>query len=206
MNGVFPFLAIAPLVSGVCDMLEPIDQATRLLLFESTVAKACPTFDKLDQDIRGRLGLQTNVMRAARTLGFFFVASTPLLAVANEIVYFAAMPTIANMDAALAAELPMYQELATIASARLLLDINGVVIEPNPVDLWNFWLANSLRLPSWYLVACQIALIMTSSGCVERVFSLYDSLFDESQESALEDRREASVMLSFNRNQRKKEQ
>ena len=196
MNGVFPFLAIAPLVSGVCDMLEPIDQAARLLLFESTVAKACPTFDKLDQDIRGRLGLQTNVMRAARTLGFFFVASTPLLAV----------PTITNMDAALAAELPMYQELATIASARLLLDINGVVIEPNPVDLWNFWLANSLRLPSWYLVACQIALIMTSSGCVERVFSLYDSLFDESQESALEDRREASVMLSFNRNQRKKEQ
>ena len=145
-------------------------------------------------------------MRAARTLGFFFIASTHVAAVANELIYFEVIPTLAHMNAALLAELPLYHELATIAFANLPNDLTGNVIKPTPDELWHFWIANSLRLPSWYLAAGQIALLMTSSACVERVFSLYDSLFDESQESALEDRREASVMLRFNRNQRKKPQ
>ena len=51
----------------------------------------------------------------------------------------------------------------------------------------------------------EVALIMTSSAFVERVFSIYDSLFGKEQQSTLEDRREASVLMRVNGNERKKE-
>jgi hypothetical protein len=126
-----------------------------------------------------------------------FVGNTPILAVQNELVYFESIPTLAHIEGSLAAELPLYKELSTAAINALLVDVNGVAIEPTPDELWMFWPANCLRLPSWYIAARRGALFMMSSACVERIFSLYDSMFSDSQESALEDRREGSVIIYF---------
>ena len=71
--------------------------------------------------------------------------------------------------------------------------------------LWKFWQASMIQLPNWYKAAKEVALIMPSSAFVERCFSIYESLFDEDQQAALHDRREASVMLRVNNDQREKE-
>jgi hypothetical protein len=70
--------------------------------------------------------------------------------------------------------------------------------------LWQFWQLNMLDLPHWFEFACICALVMTSSGCVERLFSLYVAMFGELMERCLEDRRECTIMLNFNNRQRNK--
>ena len=75
-----------------------------------------------------------------------------------------------------------------------------------PIDdrqtLWNFWMSKQLNadIASWYQGAQYIALIQPSSGSSERVFSLVESLFDHTQTSALEDMKEAGVMIRANNN------
>ena len=102
----------------------------REALLVTTVAKAERSYDKLDQDIRGRLSLQTSVVRVCRTLNFMLVGKTPSLAVINELVYlvyFESIPTLLHMQAVLAAELPLcFKELATAAINALLVDVDGV--------------------------------------------------------------------------------
>ena len=51
------------------------------------------------------------------------------------------------------------------------------------------------ELPDIYIGACEAALITPSSAMSERIFAMYDTLFDDRARSALEDRRETSVML-----------
>ena len=72
-------------------------------------------------------------------------------------------------------------------------------------DLWMFWVANMLNLDKWYLCAEYVALIQPSSGCSERVFAMLISMFGDTQQSALEDRREATVMIRCNDNFRESE-
>ena len=48
------------------------------------------------------------------------------------------------------------------------------------------------------LAACLVALYQPSSAASERLFSFLERLFDDQQESALEDLREVTVMLQFN--------
>ena len=48
-------------------------------------------------------------------------------------------------------------------------------------DGWVFWRTHYLRLPKWYKVAAEAALVMCSSASVERVFSLLNCLFDDQQ-------------------------
>jgi hypothetical protein len=53
-----------------------------------------------------------------------------------------------------------------------------------------------------FAAATDIALIMTSSACIERIFSLYVGMFSDEMHNTLEDRREASVTCKFNYQQR----
>ena len=71
--------------------------------------------------------------------------------------------------------------------------------------LWKFWQASMIQLPNLCEAAKEVALIMASSAFIERCFSIYESLFDEDQQAALHDRREAAVMLRVINNQREKE-
>ena len=50
-----------------------------------------------------------------------------------------------------------------------------------------------------------VALIQPSSGCSERIFALLISMVGDTQQSALEDRREAMVMIRANNNFRESE-
>ena len=66
-------------------------------------------------------------------------------------------------------------------------------------DLSAFWHDNRLKLPFWYNVAKDIALIQPSSAFMERVFSILRAYLDERQETCYSDRIRASALLKYNR-------
>ena len=66
-------------------------------------------------------------------------------------------------------------------------------------DLWQFWHDNRLKLPRWYDLAKDIALIQPSSAFMERGFSILRACMDDSQKSSFSDRVAASALLKYNR-------
>lgn len=66
----------------------------------------------------------------------------------------------------------------------------------------KFWRANREPLPYWSRLAFTCALMQPSSACVERTFSMVDSVFGDDRTQALEDYRLASIMLRYNTLQR----
>ena len=56
--------------------------------------------------------------------------------------------------------------------------------------------SNSEQLPNWSSVARKIV-IQPSSGSVEHVFSLLNSMFDEQQDNSLQDYVQSSIMLQL---------
>ena len=66
-------------------------------------------------------------------------------------------------------------------------------------DLWEFWSDNRSKLPHWYGVAKNIALIQPSSAFMERVFSILRACMDERQTSSFSDRIAAAALLMYNR-------
>ena len=65
-------------------------------------------------------------------------------------------------------------------------------------DLWEFWRNSRTRLPHWYNVAKDIALLQPSSAFMEWVFSILRACIDERQESSCSDRIAASALLKYN--------
>ena len=49
-----------------------------------------------------------------------------------------------------------------------------------------------------YQSAVQVALVMTSSASVERVFSLLNTRFTDQQQKAIKDYKEGSVRITYN--------
>ncbi len=66
------------------------------------------------------------------------------------------------------------------------------------VDPIVWWRDHAYRLPHWSEACKLITLIQPSSAAAERVFSLLANSFNNTQESALEDYIETSVMLQYN--------
>ncbi len=62
-----------------------------------------------------------------------------------------------------------------------------------------------LNLADWFMGAEYVALIQTSYGFSERVFALLISMVGDTQQPALEDRREAMVMIRAKSNFRESE-
>lgn len=83
-------------------------------------------------------------------------------------------------------EAPVYVERATGA-------------EPGDEDqILRWWATHKAALPAWYQVFTQCVLLHPNSAAAERVFSLYRWMFSEQQEGALEDYKEASLMMRYN--------
>ena len=61
-----------------------------------------------------------------------------------------------------------------------------------------------MRLPHWFNAAAEVALIPINSCSCERVFSIYSDTFKSTQENALSDYREASVIIRYNKSKRNK--
>ena len=66
-------------------------------------------------------------------------------------------------------------------------------------DLWAFWHDNRLKMPAWYSVAKDVALIQPPSAFMERVFSILRACMNERQEQCYSDRIAASALLNYNR-------
>ena len=80
-------------------------------------------------------------------------------------------------------------------------DIEAAVPEIERKSLYGFWLANALRLPTFFKCNTEsVALLLpTSSGNVERVFAIYGGVIDDDQRRAKEDYREAATVLRYNK-------
>ena len=65
-------------------------------------------------------------------------------------------------------------------------------------DDWNFWRSYYNIIPTWYRVAAEVALVMSSSASVERVFSLLNSRFTDQQQRCLKDYKEGSIRITYN--------
>ena len=72
------------------------------------------------------------------------------------------------------------------------------------LDAMLFWRQHRLSLPHWSRLAFIVALFQPSSAAAERVFSMMEARFDDTQSNALEDYRAASVMLRYNELQRER--
>ena len=162
-------------------------------VFDSLLEKILPAFVKLqtDIDVNGRLYSRWIVLRGCLLLSFLFVASKEEILLSEECIFLLRLPVVP--EAVLAGLRAEFGEYRTIALAH----------DPDS-DLWSFWRHYKLRLPVWYKLACNIALIMTSSASVERLFSLYGGRFGDQKQSALEDYKESSIMLHYNELQRAK--
>lgn len=197
-------IPVSPLVSEVCvNLTDNVEQQNRLLY--ETVEKGRRILSKLEQDTRERLYSQIGIWRACRIFNYHYVATQTIPALIIELNILQVLPRVKEMNDNLLTHLKDYHSVAREAYQNLEVDEEeGIRHQPSPEDLWIFWTTRSNVLTSWYLAAADVALYMTSSACSERIFSLYQGMFSEEQESIIEDRREASVMLRFNENQRNK--
>ena len=103
-----------------------------------------------------------------------------------ELRKFSFLNNVATVDG-LVNELPRY-----LAAA------DGTVIEEEEEKV-QWWARHARTLPNWSAVVRKLLLVQPNSASAERVFSLMNL-----QENALEETVEASVMLRYNNNQRKK--
>ena len=114
-------------------------------------------------------------------------------------------------NAASVEELRKFKFLNTDATIRGLVNelprylavADGTVIEEENEKV-RWWVRHAHALPNWSGVVKQLLLVQPSSASAERVFSLMKHFFTRRQENALEETVEASVMLCYNGNQRKK--
>ena len=97
------------------------------------------------------------------------------------------LPQLTHLMDKLLSELDMYVSCATTSAKTPLL---------------QFWEQHKRTLPTWYVGFQVIALLQPSSAAAERVFSQLRSTFGDQQGSTLEDYKEASIMMRFNRTYR----
>ena len=69
---------------------------------------------------------------------------------------------------------------------------------PSLLDRLEWWKNHQFELPNWSRACKTALLIQPSSAAAERVFSLLNNTFKDSQASALEDYIETSLMVQYN--------
>ena len=79
---------------------------------------------------------------------------------------------------------------------------DGTVIEEEEEKV-QWWARHARTLPNRSAVVRKLLLVQPTSASAERVFSLMNHFFTHLQENALEETVEVSVMLRYNKNQRK---
>ena len=147
------------------DSLEEQQEMVKL-----TVVKAVVVLQKLESDTLTltRFNGTLKILRGCRLLGYEFVRDATLEALEEEYHFIKYLPVAMNLIESLKAELRTYKKLA---------DEFGDERE----DGWVFWRTHYFRIPNWYKVAAEAALVMCSSASVERLFSLLNCLFDDQQ-------------------------
>ena len=152
-------------------------------LIVETVNKSRPVARKLESDTMGRLRASLQIFKGCRMLGFQYVRDNTIEALNVELEFLQFLPVAVPLMDQLQRELRRYKQLAD---------------EFQYEDGWAFWRSYYNSLPTWYKVAADVALVMTSSASVERVFSLLNSRFNDQQQRALKDYKEASLRITYN--------
>jgi hypothetical protein len=113
------------------------------------------------------------------------------VALSAEVHFLAILPIAFGRIAVFLRELSDYKRLAELEKAKNI---------EQQRSHWMFWKGMEVELPELWKVACHVCLISPSSASVERVFSLLTNGFNNTQDRALEDYKETSIMLKFNSN------
>jgi hypothetical protein len=179
---------VVPSVQRVVQLIAPNDINEQRRLIKETVDKARPVLDKMEEDSNGRLRGTLQQLRGCRMASFVFIKGNTLEALMIEVQQVQFLPWAVPLFNSLKLELKAFKQIA---------DNCDITMDP-----WEFWRTYYLSLPVWYKVAEEVVLVMVSSASVERVFSLLNSTFDDQQQSALHDYKEASVRLRYNENWR----
>ena len=81
----------------------------------------------------------------------------------------------------------MLPQLISQLNIQRLLTMNGAMVRLANCVIrhWDFWKTQTLKLPNWSKAVDECALVMMSTGAVERVFSLYIAFFGDLRESVL---------------------
>ena len=101
-----------------------------------------PLHKKMVYDTKNGMGPTIDQLRAARVLGFEFVANIPLNALGEEIEQLSRILSCIRTMQKLRDELELYREHAKIEMSK------PVLIRK---DLWTFWTFNALILPNYLL-------------------------------------------------------
>ena len=179
---------MVPSVQRVAQLIAPNDINEQRRLIQVTVDKARPVLDKMEEDSNGRLRSTLDKLRGCRMLDHGFIKNNTLEALNIEIHQVQFLPWAVPMINGLKSELNAFKLIADKCDITM--------------DRWEFWRTYYLSLPIWYKVAEEVVLVMVSSASVERVFSLLNHSFDDHQQSALQDYKEATVRLRYNENWR----
>ena len=146
-----------PSVVANAENLRPGDIPARDALIMTASQKANIAHEKMRIDTRGRLADTLRIARAARCFNYIFIAETYSAALVEQIDKIVSIPLCYQKLNMLKEEFTAYKELAEKASE---LD--------TPPTLWEFWLTNSLNLPTWFECAKEVAILVPSSCQVER--------------------------------------
>jgi hypothetical protein len=175
--------------------------------FESLIQKVIPGCQMCidhSNSSRGKLRIQLRFFFFARLWNYVFIAREPIDSIRGLLLDHIeiAIPFLNGKVESLLGELHAYKYRAEQAvTAHTEANPDSHI---SPDDMWNFWIANKLVLPVWCECSAYFGTVTSSSGVVERVFSRFDSLFDDHQESSLADYKEGSALLAFNNAQRNK--
>jgi hypothetical protein len=179
---------VVPSVQRVAQLIAPNDINEQRRLIQITVDKARPVLDKMEEDTETRLRDTLNQLRGCRMADFGFIKNNTLEALNIEIHQVQFLPWAVPLFNGLKSELNAFKLIADKCDITM--------------DRWEFWRTYYISLPIWYKVAEEVVLVMVSSASVERVFSLLNHSFDDHQQSALQDYKEATVRLRYNENWR----
>ena len=158
---------------------------------------------KLRHDSDNKLNDVLKVLRGCRILNYFWVASVSIVAFEQELIQLKHLPNL-NYDEETNPiprdEIDRYHYDAVHQKEK-----DDDAENPSSEQLITFWLKHQLSLPKLFSAYLEAAVITPSSGTSERVFSILDACFSDQQDSALEDIKEATVIMRYNRSFRSKD-
>ena len=148
------------------------------------------SINKMAYDINDKLNVTMRLMHCAKFFNYKVIGNATL----NEASLF-------HPDGGLCRfldMLPLYQELlnkrpitqANDYKAEWIRYRRFALLEVSKGDndscgLWTFWKNHKLNLPHMYILAKEIALIVPSSATVERLFSIFNSVYSEKDKIVL---------------------
>ena len=178
---------VLPSVTNFAATIFPDDQLAQRKLVQLTASKVKAIYEKMFSDTAVRIIETLNTLRACRLLNYQFICDNHIDTLYDELVWIRQIPMASHIYNDLSDALQEFKAVADRADRTL--------------THWGFWVKYCIRLPVWYSVAAEAALVVVSSASTERMFSLLSAQIHDNQSCALADYQTNSVILRYNKNQ-----